>query len=305
MKHTKTLRSLAVVATAAIALTACDIDVKYELDRDANTNVTMAVSEDRAVLDTLGMGDYGIDDCESLFAEMDITDIESEGASLTDNSTDKTLSCEISGPIEKDDLTGQDVEINKDTIALTLDLEGTEQAIAAFQMLGSASNITLSFVMPGEIISAEGAEIDGNVATYNDITNLPDEIRVEAFRDGNGGGFPWLWLVLGLVLVVAIATAIVLFNRKKNKSELSTSGNPYLPADQQPGATNYPQGTNYPGGTAPAGYTSGPVPPNSADSTGQGFGAVPYGQPAFGQQSFGSNATGQPQLTEQPPSPEF
>lgn len=259
MKRTRTLRSLAVVATATIALSACDVDITYELDRDANAHVTMAFSEEREVLDTLGFGEYGLDNCAALLAEMDITDLESEGASLTDNSTDTTLACELSSPIDAADLSEQDVKVNNDTIEMTLDLQGTEQAIAMMHMFGSASNVNLSFVMPGDIISAEGAKIDGNVATYDDITNLPEQITIEAYRDASSDGFPWLWLILGLVAILAVATTIVLLSRKKNNKELSPTDT-YPPTDQQPGAPGQ-YGSN-PG--APGQYGSNPGAPQQS-----------------------------------------
>lgn len=206
----------------------------------------MAFSEEREVLDTLGFGEYGIDNCAALLAEMDITNLESEGASLADNSTDTTLACELSSPIDAADLSEQDVKVNNDSIEMALDLQGAEQTIAMMNMFGSASNVNLSFVMPEDIIAAEGAKIDGNVATYDDITNLPEQIRIEAYRDANAGGFPWLWLILGIVAILAIVTTIVLLSRKKNNKKLSPTDT-YLPTDQQPGA---PQQSGYSPGAA-------------------------------------------------------
>lgn len=193
-----------------LMLGACEVSAHVKVNEDKTMDATMEIHDTQNFL-----AEFGTDiSCDDLAAEI----TEEENVTIEDISTDDHLACRISGTGAE--LDSEEVTETDETFILTMDTENdpmSEQDLAMFDQFGI--NFEYAIEMPGDIIRAEGAEIDGNVATFTDIRALNEGIEVEGYKtaDGTSGSSPVLWIVLGLVALAAIVGALLFF-RNKNKA---------------------------------------------------------------------------------------
>ncbi|WP_285726368.1 LppM family (lipo)protein [Psychromicrobium xiongbiense] len=175
------------------------------------------------------------------------------------------------------------------------------------QLNNGKSHMSLSVEFPGKVVSADGAQISGNKATWDLLTFKGGSLKAVG-EDGGAGaanapaggqnpagtpgqdagnaGFPVWIIILAVVLLVVVVGGVLLFvmmNRKK------------APA---PAMTGYPAQAGFPGqpGYGQQAYGQQPQPGYGQQAYGQ-----PMQQPGYGQQPQPQQpGYGQPAQTQQP-----
>lgn len=216
-------------ATATVSLSACHVDLGVGIHPDGNVNSVIELHDDDGKLAALGAGDS----CDDL-----LTAIKSQvpGGSgevkVTDISTDGHLGCRFTAESEKSAIDGKNLKETDDTFIFSTEDTSQQVPPAQLSMLESMGTFTLTIAMPGDIIKAEGAEINGNIATYKSLSTIVKGITVEGHKEGTGSlddakigqnsATPlWIWIVAGVGIVVVIGVLIFLLIRKKPTTELT------------------------------------------------------------------------------------
>ncbi|MFY9262378.1 MAG: hypothetical protein GX483_03570 [Actinomycetaceae bacterium] len=294
MSITKSRAKLAGVAlVAALSLAACEGSATLKIEDANNMSMIMEIHDTQGLL---AMG--GVTSCDDFKDEMG----SEEEVVVEDISEGGVLGCRITASGTGDFVDGETLTETEDTFILTIpgDEGGSEFSADDLEMM-EALGMTFTFTveMPGKIVSATGdPQIDGNRATYSDLTVLAQGITVEGEKSGGGGGIggggsAMIWIIVGVVALAVIAGVVVVVMKKKspkNQPPMGFGG---------PGQGQPPYGQPRPG-QPPYGQPGQGQPPYGQPPYGQpGQGQPPYGQPGQGQPPYGQPGQGQPPYGQQ------
>ena len=182
---TKTSRkrvvALGLLAPLALTIAACESDTTVLIGEDGSATLTMEIRDTQGILE-LG----GLTTCEDFGSDFAGSE---DDVIVEDISTGDRLECRISmdsggsavdGAILTETDTTYIFEIPEGE---TEDLFGTDD----IELLASMGfGFTFSVDMPGAIIKADGAQIDGNRATYDDPNFIMTGISVEGNKTADG-----------------------------------------------------------------------------------------------------------------------
>ena len=300
---------LALLLPFTLLLTACKSDNTMEITAEGGVIFTMDMIDTDGMMQTTGMT---CDSMKEMMGESDPT-VGSEEFTVEDISEGGTMGCRIT--VSTDDaVDGSTLVDNGDSYTLNLtssDMDGT--SMSELEALGPI-DFSFNVTMPGEITDAsDGAQINGNTATYTDPTVLESGFSVTGLKtgssnpggegngntpnggnngEGNGGenqgtnnetdsnssdsdsdGFP-IWAWILIGVGAVLVIGLIIFFVTRGKGK---KGGP----EGYPGA--YPN--------APYGQGGQPGQPQYGQQ-------APYGQgqPQYGQQApYGQGQPGQPQ----------
>ncbi len=288
----KRVLALGLLAPLALSIAACESDTTIAIGEEGNATLIMEIRDTEGFLE---MG--GVTSCND-FAE-DMAE-DSDEYTIEDISTGDMMACRITLESYDSAIDGHTLRETDNTYIFEIPAEEAEDEFGSddVDMLADAGfGFTFTVEMPGDIVTADGAKINGNRATYDDPTSLMNGIYVEgqktsdgstsaptsdeataeatdpaseettgavaipddAESDVDGGGVPtWAWVLIAWAALAAIGGIISAVTRKKDNGYGGPGG--------------YPDGRgDYPGGP----HHGGP-----------GYGQAPYGQPGQDTQQF-------------------
>lgn len=182
-KSSRKLKALALIAPAALVLAACDSANSIEIKENGSMTLVMEFHDTDGMMSMLDM------DCadfeEMMQMEAGTSSMPDDMFKIEDVSEGGVLGCKISADSVTSVVDGQSLVENDDTYVFTIEGGelGTDEDLAAL----SQFNFTFDVIMPGDIVSAPGANISGNVASYTDITTFSEGVVVEGYKTGSGG----------------------------------------------------------------------------------------------------------------------
>ncbi|VEI13574.1 hypothetical protein [Trueperella bialowiezensis] len=175
--------ALALILPVGLALAACESDTTIGINEDGVASITMEIHDTSGMLAAGGM--TSCDEFSSSIAEGD------DSFTVEDISKDGNLGCRITGnsgvsAVDDDVLVETD-----DTYIFTIDEDLgdtglTDEDLAMLKQMGFGFSFTVE--MPGDIVKADGAQISGNRATFDDPSVFSQGITVEGYKSGSGGG---------------------------------------------------------------------------------------------------------------------
>ncbi|MDN6329339.1 MAG: hypothetical protein L0J84_08355 [Brachybacterium sp.] len=235
---------------------------------------------------------------ESFCSEMQgETPLEEDAPTVEPYEESGQFGCVITGVITSENF-DSNFNVTEEDGEFHLVLSGDESMTAGISdpaVAGLDFDFRMTFTFPGEIIEANGGEIDGSSVTYSSIDALATGIDIRA----DAGGFPWVIvivvvLVLGfLFLLLLAAIAFFVIRARKNKGGGSTPsgmpdgyGSAAMTGTAAPAAAQGQPGQQW-------GQAS---PPSAAPQAEQG--EQPWAQPPQAEQ--GEQPWAQPPQEEQP-----
>ncbi|MBM7824226.1 hypothetical protein JOD55_000053 [Arcanobacterium pluranimalium] len=167
----------------ALLLTACESHNNVAVHEDGSMEIALHFKDDSGMFAQQFK-------CQDLEKEMDITTIDKvlTDIQMTDNSSGNTLDCTMTIKSKGSAVNGDTLIETPDSYILNFGTDGEtefkEQDLEMFKQF----NVQFSFnvKMPGEIVKADGATVNGNTATYNDIKILSKKITVEGKKSAKG-----------------------------------------------------------------------------------------------------------------------
>ncbi|MDP9806563.1 hypothetical protein J2S70_001145 [Trueperella bonasi] len=178
----KKLLALTLLAPLALTVSACESDNVFSVTEDGAGSLVMEIRDTQGLLE---MG--GLKSCDEFVGDVpDAADF-----TVEDISSGNQLGCRISTESGISIVDGKTLKETDSTYIFELDSGETDDMLSTDQMELFSSmgfNFTFTVEMPGDIIRAEGANIDGNRATYTDFTQLSSGILVEGNKSPGGGG---------------------------------------------------------------------------------------------------------------------
>ena len=294
---------------------------KLHADFDIQDADTINVSFDIAMDSQYAEGTWSSaeDFCGDVEGE---TMLDEDAPTVEPYEKDGQFGCTIAGVVTSDDF-GSEFNLTEEDGEYHLKIAGDPTATELTSAEDLGFDFRMTFTFPGEIIEANGGEIDGSSVTYTKVDDLANgiDIRAEA-----GGSFPWVIvivvvLVLGFLLLLLLAAiAFFVIRSRRNKGGGSTPvGAPagYGAAGAAaPAAQGQQWGQASPPPTVPEGgpqwgQASPPPPAQQSDQpwSNPPQGEQPWSQPPQGDQPWSrppqgeqdGQQWGQPGQGQQPP----
>lgn len=291
----KKLLALALLAPLALTVSACESDNVFSVTEDGAGSLVMEIRDTQGLLE---MG--GLKSCDEFVEDVP----EAADFTVEDISSGSQLGCRISTESGISIVDGETLKETDSTYIFELDSGETDDILSTDHMELFSSmgfNFTFTVEMPGDIIRADGADIDGNRATYSDFSQLASGILVEGNKTAGGGS------------TITDAPPTDEPTEPIEDDPTSTSGATTDPGEDDPVAE--PDGDDeggiptwvwiviavvavaaiggivfavtrkkddgHNGFGGPGGYPGGP------QQGGPGYGQPGYGQPSYGQQPYG------------------
>lgn len=247
-KRIARVKAVAIAAVALCAFSACHTDVGVGVKSDGSIKSVVTLNDSEGKLKAIGLGSS----CEELASGVK-TQIGITGGTfdVKDKSKEGKLSCEFTAESGKNMVDGKTLTETDKTFILSTQKASTAVPKEQLSMLKNFGKFTLTISMPGDIVKAEGAKIDGNLAMFSDLEKLATGFSVEGYKVGSGSiddaklgaahsGIPtWVWIVSGTAIIALIVVLIVMFTRKKKTATPAESESPAttpLPEEVMPEA---------------------------------------------------------------------
>ncbi|MFC5369619.1 hypothetical protein [Arcanobacterium bovis] len=173
----------AILLPFALLLTACESHNTVAVNEDGSMNMALHFKDDSGMFAQQFK-------CQDIEKEMDISALDKalSDIQMTDASSGNTLDCTMTIKSKGNAVDGETLVETPDTYILNFGDDDKasfdEQDLQMFKQF----NVQFSFnvTMPGEIVKADGATVNGNTASYNDITILAKKITVEGKKHAKG-----------------------------------------------------------------------------------------------------------------------
>lgn len=264
-QKTKRRAALLMAIPLVVALTACEAHTTIKINEGGTGETVMVIKDD-----TGEMSQYGMT-CDNL-KESAAQDA-GENVVVEDISENGVLTCKITTPLEGNLVDDNALTETDDTYIFTVPpTDGESNELSQ----GMSENMVFTFTieMPGDIIKAEGAKIDGNRATFESISQVENGITVEGYKtsgkSGSGeatytdkdnkdnsnadsaqakaesddsedaGISPAIWAVIAVVSLAVIGAVVFFATRKKDKGDDNAFNGEtqYSPFSENPQAGN-------------------------------------------------------------------
>ncbi|WP_124055381.1 hypothetical protein [Arcanobacterium ihumii] len=273
----------ALLLPATLFLAACESTNSMVVEESGKINFTAHFKDDSGMATGSGIK------CEDIKKEMELSKFESAMVQVQDSSSGNTLECSFNVSAPGSDILTETENTFIVKLGDTQDPAFNSEDLETFKQLGV--NFALNIQMPGDIVRADGATINGNTASYTDPSVLGSQITVEGMKragakvgdtanaeekasdsksesadtepakdtdtevsDNESNPVPWI--LGGLILLGLIGVGVFFLTRKK---------------------------------------------PNNNPAQGYGMnGQAPFGQAPYGQQPYDQNANGQAPYMQQP-----
>lgn len=283
----------------------------FEIQDAENVKVSFDVAMDTQFAE--GTWDSAEDFCGDVEGE---TMIDEDAPTVEPYEEDGQFGCTIVGVITSDDF-GSGFNLTEEDGEYHLEIAGDSTATEFSSAESLGFDFRMTFTFPGDIIEANGGEIDGTSVTYTEVDALVNGIDIRADA---GSSFPWvivivIVVVLGFLFLLLLAVvAFFVIRSRKNKGGGSTPAGvpgsygsaaaagaaaPAAPQGQQWGQTSPPP-------AAPQGQQWGQASPPPAPAEGQQWGQAsppppaPQGDQPWSNPPQGDQPWSQPPQGEQP-----
>lgn len=271
------LRKIAILLLPfTLLLAACESINTLEFSADGTPTFTMTLKDSSGFLKMGGLKSCNDLTNSSPFADnlgldgiwgtdSSANDNDRYSTKVVDKSNDKTIDCTVTFTGKKSALDGNLLKEEGDTLVFNPPTDTSEEfdekSLEAFGIVDYKFSFTV--IMPGKIISAEGANIDGNKATY-DLAGLSKGIKVVAEKKSSplssAPSYTWI-IAAGAVLALVAALGFFASRRAKHAT-------PTLPETPTPPAAETlapPAVATAPGADAAADPADSAGSANSAD----------------------------------------
>lgn len=219
---TRNKRALAsLLLTAPLALTACEGSSHYTISEGGTGTLAMEMKISRVALEELDGEGSTCEDFEPVFTENEQVP---DNVRTEDLGDAETFHCRFT----LDTLTyryNETLTGTEETFIFEIE-SSPEFQDNLFSLDSRGDDYTYVIEMPGDITSAPGAEIEGNVATYADPLSMYYGVRVEGYKTADSDGVSPL-LIGGIALGAALVVGgVVLAARGKNNKPQPPLTNP-------------------------------------------------------------------------------
>lgn len=268
------LRKIAILLLPfTLLLAACESINTLEFSADGTPTFTMTLKDSSGFLKMGGLKSCNDLTNSSPFADnlgldgiwgtdSSANDNDRYSTKVVDKSNDKTIDCTVTFTGKKSALDGNLLKEEGDTLVFNPPTDTSEEfdekSLEAFGIVDYKFSFTV--IMPGKIISAEGANIDGNKATY-DLAGLSKGIKVVAEKKSSplssAPSYTWI-IAAGAVLALVAALGFFASRRAKHAT-------PTLPETPTPPVVETPAVATAPGADAAADPVDSASSADSAD----------------------------------------
>lgn len=250
---TNTLRRAGalVVVVAMLALAGCyKINADLVVDEELNTSGQMTIQVTKESLEAAGpSGEMALSQLDSLTGEVSegvtaerVEDDSYVGIGLTmDQVPAEVLTRGIGVGVEPQGDNPDILQLNADgKVEFVMEnpistIETTGAGAPEFDRVEDLDEGSVSVTFPGNVITAEGARVEGNVATWDLKTFEGDLLTATAEPTPSAGVGVWLPIVIGAIVVIALAVVIllvVLRRRRPTQAAVQDPAPAPAPADQ-------------------------------------------------------------------------
>lgn len=172
------LKTVATASATLLALSACQVNLGIGIETDGSISTVFEFHDPESQLAAFDIAS----NCEELRdAIVDQLPAGSEEAELLveDISTSNDFACRFTGEAERSPESAEILKETDDTFIFTSLDSSDAVSPSDLALIDSLVDFSLTVVMPGDIISAEGAVIEGNRATFTDLETFVEGITVE------------------------------------------------------------------------------------------------------------------------------
>lgn len=232
------------------------------MESDGSLNSVIEFHDPDHQLKELGLGDS----CDVLYDAIkgQLPTDQDANISVDDITSGDDFACRFSAKTDKSAVDQGMLTETDDTFILKTEDTSGQVPKGQLALLESMGDFSLTIVMPGDIVSAEGGKIDGNRATFTDLETLVNGITVEGKKVGDGSieeitlndsssSMPaWIWVAIAGTLLLGIGALVFFIVRKKPEAPATSTGyaNTAIPTTDLPTAANQP----YPGSAMPGAH---------------------------------------------------
>ena len=170
--------AILIVLTAIFTLSGCRSEGQVAVQPSGSINGTVDLSADSAIASTAGIGCAKLEELGNLKLKGGIFDSDSSSFTVEDHSDSNTLRCTLTFDSGESAVGTQLLSETESSYIFSLPRgmlnDGNLRTLSLLD-----PQFSLSIAMPGKIISAPGAEINGNTATFSDTQVLLNGVNVE------------------------------------------------------------------------------------------------------------------------------
>ncbi|WP_455951601.1 hypothetical protein [Arcanobacterium haemolyticum] len=237
-------RKVAVIAmcASALVLSSCKVDAALGIHPDKSTLAAVEFHDSDGLMKSAGFGD-----CSSLFDDIlrqvksspdikniplpsqDEIDKARDAIEITDIAKGDEFACRISWDAPQNFGEHNLVTETDSTFIVKSDAKLPPEATSFIKMAETFIDLRVIIAMPGDIIRADRALIDGNRAIFTSLDSLTSgPLYVEGKKTGDAdfsrifepaeisGGIPWWgWIAIGVGITGLIIILTLVFTRKK------------------------------------------------------------------------------------------
>ncbi|WP_216388764.1 hypothetical protein [Arcanobacterium phocae] len=245
MRLPRKIATYATIAVLALTLGACHVDAGAGIHEDGTATIAMEFHDQYGLL-----GQENISSCDD-FANQVIAEARKspEVAQLPAGALDEAiehldvaevpskdgLGCRISFETPESVIDGDKITETDSTYIIDMREDTSDEIPAEAKMLMDIVDARIIVAMPGKIIKADGATIDGNRAIYESLEPIiKNGIYVEGEKAGNAdfsnlfapvgaaSVMPlWAWIAIGVAIIAAIALLVFFLVRKKEPEQVT------------------------------------------------------------------------------------
>ncbi|WP_216387143.1 hypothetical protein [Arcanobacterium phocae] len=245
MRLPRKIATYATTAVLALTLGACHVDAGAGIHEDGTATIAMEFHDQYGLL-----SQENISSCDD-FANQVIAEARKspEVAQLPSGALDEAiehldvtevpskdgLGCRISFETPESVIDSDKITETDSTYIIDMREDASEEVPPEAKMMMDFVDVRVVVAMPGKIIKADGATIDGNRAIYEGLEPIiKNGIYVEGEKTGNAdfsdlfapagatSGMPlWAWIAIGVAIIAAIALLVFFLVRKKEPEQVT------------------------------------------------------------------------------------
>lgn len=246
------LRKIAILLLPfTLLLAACESINTLEFSADGTPTFTMTLKDSSGFLKMGGLKSCNDLTNSSPFADnlgldgiwgtdSSANDNDRYSTKVVDKSNGKTIDCTVTFTGKKSALDGNLLKEEGDTLVFNPPTDTSEKfdekSLEAFGIVDYKFSFTV--IMPGKIISAEGASIDGNKATY-DLAGLSKGIKIVAEKKSSplSSAPSYAWIIAAGAVLALVAALGFFASRRAKHATPTLPETPTPPVVETPAAT--------------------------------------------------------------------
>lgn len=179
--RSKRVLAFGLLAPLALTIAACESDTTISILENGDARMTMEIHDTDGILE---MG--GLTSCDDFMEDFVGSE---DDYTVEDISSGGHLGCRITVDSYGSVVDGETLKETDSTYIFEVPADEAADELGSddLDMLAAMGfGFTFNIEMPGDIIQADGAQISGNRATYDDPNALTQGIYVEGYKSGSG-----------------------------------------------------------------------------------------------------------------------